>query len=113
METAENTQTKRCSKCGQELPLSEFSKNKSTKDGYESYCRRCKSKYIKELTQRHKKEIAKKSGIYPANFFDKNTIGGGNPLLADFTARDLMEELKARGYRGQLEYTSKINLETI
>ena len=43
----------------------------------------------------------------------KSHRGGGNPLLADFTARDLMEELRARGYRGQLEYTSKINLETI
>lgn len=114
METTENTiQTKKCSKCGRKLPLSEFSKNNSTKDGYESYCRGCKNQYVKELRQRHKAEIAQKSGIYPANFFDKNTVGGGNPLLADFTARDLMEELRARGYRGQLEYTSKINLETI
>ena len=114
METTENTiQTKKCSKCGRKLPLSEFNKNNSTKDGYESYCRGCKSQYVKELRQRHKAEIAQKSGIYPANFFDKNTVGGGNPLLADFTARDLMEELRARGYRGQLEYTSKINLETI
>lgn len=55
----------------------------------------------------------KASGIYPANFFDKNFTGGGNPQLENFTARELMEELKARGYRGQLEYVSKINLETI
>lgn len=113
METITNTQTKRCSKCGQELPISEFSKNSSMKDGLEPYCKKCKNKYVKELRQRHKAKIAKESGVYPANFFDKNATGGGNPLLADFTARDLMEELRARGYRGQLEYTSKINLETI
>lgn len=81
METTENTiQTKKCSKCGRKLPLSEFSKNNSTKDGYESYCRGCKSQYVKELRQRHKAEIAQKSGIYPANFFDKNTVGGGQSV---------------------------------
>lgn len=68
---------------------------------------------LKESRERTKANKIKKSGIYPANFFDKNLAGGGNPQLADFTARELMEELKARGYRGQLEYTSKINLETI
>ena len=66
----------------------------------------------KESRERTKANKIKESSIYPANFFDRNTVGG-NPLLADFTARDLMEELRARGYRGQLEYTSKINLETI
>lgn len=113
METTENTQTKKCSKCGRELPLSEFSKNNSTKDGYDYYCRSCKSIISKEVRERTKANKIKKSGIYPANFFDRNRTGGGNPALADFTARDLMEELRARGYRGQLEYTSKINLETI
>lgn len=114
METTENTiQTKKCYKCGRELPLSEFSKNSAAKDGYDYYCRSCKSIMSKEVRERRKSNKIKESGIYPANFFDINTVGGGNPLLADFTARDLMEELRARGYRGQLEYTSKINLETI
>lgn len=113
METTENTQTKKCNRCGRELPLSEFSRNHSAKDGYDYYCRSCKSTMHKESRERTKANKAKKSGIYPATFFDRNRTGGGNPLLADFTARDLMEELRARGYRGQLEYTSKINLETI
>lgn len=35
-------QTKQCSKCKEEKPLSEFSKNKRTKDGYHFYCKDCK-----------------------------------------------------------------------
>ena len=76
METNENTQTKKCSKCGRELPLSEFSRNHSTKDGYDYYCRSCKSTMYKESRERTKANKAKKSGIFPANFFDKNLTGG-------------------------------------
>lgn len=33
-----------------------------------------------------------------------------NPELAKFTPRHLMDELKARGYTGELQYTQKITL---
>lgn len=36
--------------------------------------------------------------------------GGGNPLLAQFKPRELIEELRYRGYKGTLEYTHKITL---
>lgn len=35
------TQVKKCSKCGRELPVSEFYANKANKDGYQSYCKEC------------------------------------------------------------------------
>lgn len=35
-------QTKICKKCGKELPIDEFSKNSSTKDGYLSTCKMCR-----------------------------------------------------------------------
>lgn len=113
MEAIENAQTKRCSKCGRELPLSEFGRLSRSKDGLNYKCKECNCKVSAESRRKSIATRGKKSGIYPPNFFDRNISGGGNPLLADFTARDLMEELKARGYRGQLEYTSKINIETI
>lgn len=40
----------------------------------------------------------------------KGQDGGGNPALADFTPRELIEELRARGYKGTLEYTKTIIL---
>lgn len=32
---------KKCSKCGRELPVSEFWKNASTEDGLQTYCKEC------------------------------------------------------------------------
>ncbi len=40
-------QTKICTECGQEKPISEFNKNKGSKDGHQSRCRSCFSKYNK------------------------------------------------------------------
>jgi organic radical activating enzyme len=40
----------------------------------------------------------------------RTVAGGGNPALADFTPRELIEELRARGYKGTLEYTKTITL---
>lgn len=45
--------TKICKKCGRELPLSEFSKHKITKDGYRNICKECCSKYMKEYFAEH------------------------------------------------------------
>lgn len=40
--------TKQCSKCGEEKILSEFSKNKSTKDGHLTKCKCCEKLYRKD-----------------------------------------------------------------
>lgn len=37
-------------------------------------------------------------------------INGGNPDLAPFTPRELIEELKARGYKGKLFIEREITL---
>ena len=36
--------------------------------------------------------------------------GGGNPALAEFTPRQLIDELRKRGYTGELKYTQTIKL---
>jgi hypothetical protein len=48
-----DTPMKRCSKCGEEKPLAEFGKNKSRRDGLQSYCKSCVKINSKE--RRHKK----------------------------------------------------------
>ena len=44
-----------CSKCGKELPVSEFSKNSKAKDGLQSQCKSCQSAAHKEKQERVKK----------------------------------------------------------
>jgi len=40
--------TKRCSKCGESKLLSEFNKDRSSKDGFQHRCRQCRSNAYKE-----------------------------------------------------------------
>ena len=72
-----NLATKVCKACGRTLPLSSFGVHNKSADGHMAVCNDC----------RHRKRL--------------NT---DNPL-ENFTARQLMCELRARGYRGTLEYT--------
>jgi hypothetical protein len=45
-------ETKRCSKCGEVKPVSEFSKDKSRKDGLQRQCKSC----VKQYNQDHREE---------------------------------------------------------
>lgn len=40
--------TKRCAKCGRELPVSEFNKKRNSRDGLQDTCRKCFSDYNRE-----------------------------------------------------------------
>ena len=75
------TATKRCKSCGQLLPIIAFKADPRSKDGHCHVCNACKAKG---------KE--------------------GNPKLAEFTSRELMEELRARGYHSTLEYVQKYSI---
>ena len=85
-------ETKICRICGEEKPITDFVKNNQYKDGYDTRCKACVCAYHKTLMRKAKME------------------GRGNPALADFTPRELIEELRARGYKGTLEYTKTITL---
>lgn len=91
---------KKCSRCGRELDESEFYKHKATKDGLQLYCKEC----CRELSRMRVKP--------KMPMLKMPQTGGGktNPALASFTPRQLMEELKARGYTGELKYTMTIKL---
>lgn len=69
----EVAETKKCSVCGEILPVDMFTRRGT---GRENVCIKCKHKQ-----------------------------SGQSEALAKFTPRELIEELKARGYKGKLTYT--------
>ena len=78
---AGNEQLKKCQACGRLLPREAFFKHNKSEDGLMCECKEC-------VRRRHeaKKNVSR------------------NPL-AQFTARQLMDELSRRGYKGELTYT--------
>lgn len=87
-------ETKICRTCGEEKPITDFPLNHLYKDGYDTRCKSCKND---EARARYHASKGKPKG-------------GGNSALADFTPRELIEELRARGYKGTLEFTKTITL---
>lgn len=91
---------KTCRRCGRALPIEQFHTDKSQPDGHRIYCRECSAEQAKESAARRKERNA------------RQTIGEGNvdgPLSA-FKPRELIEELRRRGYKSELTYTYKITL---
>ena len=79
--------TKVCSRCGRELPVSEFHKNKSSKDGLQYYCKKCN-------------KVSQKA------YFDKNTntFGRAGHKRGNFTIMKRDYELTEQ----QLERRNKV-----
>lgn len=83
---------RKCTCCGRELPLDQFVKKNF---GLSKTCRECHGKKIAEAKQ-------KKRDMENA---EQRILNARNLRLADFTPRELMEELARRGYAGKLSIT--------
>lgn len=94
-------ETKTCGVCHLELPITEFHRNRSAKDGLQYHCKECTKNYDANKKARNKESTLKR--VY------------SNPELAKYTPRQLMEELKARGFKWDymLEPQRKIMFEKI
>lgn len=46
----------------------------------------------------------------PAKPKRRKLFEGGNPALVNFKSRELLDELRARGYRGELKITQSVKL---
>lgn len=89
---------KQCGCCKKIMPKSFFNKKTSAKDGYQGCCKKCQSaaaskSYFKRK-QRNRDHI--ETIVHDGKILTKVWA---HPELADISARKLMEELKARGYR--------------
>ena len=83
-------ETKKCKCCGRELPLSEF--NMSGGGVLLNTCKECMANKQKEGRKKKKQE----------RDFEQEIANAKKMRLADFTARDLMEELANRGIDGEM-----------
>ena len=55
---------KKCSKCGELKPRTEFHKNKNYKDGLWLYCKKCRNEMQKAYGLKHRDKIKKKTKRY-------------------------------------------------
>lgn len=68
---------KRCSKCGEVKPLSEFYKKKGGKDGLCSICKLCEKVYRKQYCEQNReRESARKKQYYEQNIERALVYGG-------------------------------------
>ena len=86
--------TKKCPKCGRVLPVESFNRCNATKDGLQIHCRECQKVFRMKRRQ---------SQIGMHKVYSK-------PDLAKFQPRELIAELKARGYSGELSFTQRITV---
>lgn len=93
-------ETKVCSKCGQEKPLSEFYKRSNVKSGCIAHCK----DYHRELYPQSKKNKPSAPKVeYAPHLTDSvlKELEGYN--LDKIPGRILIQELRRRGYRGEIE----------
>jgi len=65
---------KKCNKCGQVKPVSEFYKHKGHKDGLSSYCKKCINKRCKKYNQLNKEKIRKQKREYNKEYLQKEDV---------------------------------------
>ena len=117
--------TKKCPKCGRELPTTEFYTNCRSKDGFQDKCKECQREFNREY-QRRKKEERRIASLNTEDKVETEKIVidakectmakvYSEPELAKFTPRQLMQELKSRGFRWEymLEPQRKVYFDKI
>lgn len=108
-------ETKKCTNCGRELPVSEFYKSKVSADGLKYQCKDCCKEYARDYASSRRKAKVEASGVVvPSAPKSKSGVPMSkvfmNPELAKFQPRELIAELRARGYSGELSITMKIKV---
>lgn len=100
---------KTCSKCGAQLDESMFYVNNANKDKLDTFCKECRKKMNNE---RRKRMSQNDSAFVESNNLIKVY---SDPELAKFQPRQLMRELKARGFKWEymLEPQRKVMYEKI
>lgn len=98
-------ETKKCINCGRELPLSDFHKNKNSKDGLRNICKECANAHARKYYKNKVSNSLRLNGM----------IGGGeeqtpNQIIDEI--RERAEVLRGIGFNVNIEinYTKTIKL---
>ena len=94
----EEIKTKKCTKCGRELPLDNFSHCSRNNDGLQYCCKDCQRESVRKSYYKRKE---KAFGITPLGKVYTNVE------LAKFHPRELLAELKVRGYEWEKMYAPR------
>lgn len=97
METME-TRMKTCRKCGRELPIDDFQRDKAMKDGHKNSCKECQNAY--QNARRALKQGAIKDAPKVSDPIKHELEQSG--ILA-IPPRLLISALRYHGYRGTLK----------
>lgn len=84
-------ETRICKVCGRELSINEFAKNGM---GITHVCKECVAE--RKRSKREDTKRLKQQAI--------DAVNARSLRLKDFTPRELMQELKERGYEGKLKF---------
>lgn len=99
------TKTKVCSRCGRELPLTEFYKNDSCADGHIGQCKKCKNEIAKIRINRVKANQGKGIVIPPPPYSQNPEYADKSPRELQDSLRKLKQELIARGFNCDIKLT--------
>lgn len=93
--------TKRCPKCGETKPITEFSKNSKTKDGLQPWCKHCKKTANAAIYSARKLQKTSQSVTSPHPIFSKMLP---REIIAEI--RERINYLRSKGWTfdGHLEY---------
>lgn len=84
-------ETRICKRCGEEKPITAFTKSKGT---YNFVCQECANKHNRETRKKKKNEKT----------LTEELLRAKTMRLSEFTPRELMNELASRGYKGKLSF---------
>lgn len=94
---APQAKTKTCTKCGRELPISEFYAKTGAKDGLQTICKECHNAKTKESIARRKAQAEEEKPKDTIKELTEAVAGITNGLKA-VADRTLVDELRARGW---------------
>ena len=88
--------TKVCAKCGRELPLSEFSKQKKSKDGLIPWCKSCLKEYHINWYETHKSDVLNRQNKYNKCVYKPSCprVGGRGARFELFTCEVCGKEFR-------------------